>query len=161
MLTWFAQEQPTSCVAACVRIVLTGFGVRWTEEQIRTILGRPRLGITLTAAHVCLAHAGARVALHEDWSLDDLREALVHGHYPIVGVERHLLGHPPASHAIVVVQITSRTIHVLDPVEGPQPQRSGREAFALAWQMAGREALVVEAPPHRVLPHNNVLLRPS
>ena len=75
-------------MAACVRIVLTGFGVRWTEEQIRTI-------------------------------------------------------------------------HVLDPVEGPQPQRSGREAFALAWQMAGREALVVEAPPHRVLPHNNVLLRPS
>ena len=35
MLTWFAQEQPTSCVAACVRMVLTGFGVVWTEEQIR------------------------------------------------------------------------------------------------------------------------------
>ena len=71
------------------------------------------------------------------------------GHYPIVGVERHLLGHPPASHAIVVLQITSRTIHVLDPVAGPQPQRSGREAFVLAWQMAGREALVIEAPPPR------------
>ena len=34
MLTWFAQEQPTSCVAACVRMVLTGFGVVWTEQQI-------------------------------------------------------------------------------------------------------------------------------
>jgi ABC-type bacteriocin/lantibiotic exporter with double-glycine peptidase domain len=99
MLTWFVQEQPTSCVAACVRMVLTGFGVVWTEEQIRTILGRPRLGITLTAAHARLVHAGARVALHEDWSLDDLREALV-----------------------------------------------------LAWQMAGHEALVVEAPPPRPTP---------
>jgi ABC-type bacteriocin/lantibiotic exporter with double-glycine peptidase domain len=152
MLTWYAQEQPTSCVAACVRMVLTGFGVTWTEGQVRSIFGHRRLGITLTAAHARLVHAGARVALHEDWSLDDLREALGRGHYPIVGVERHLLGHPPASHAIVVVQITSRAIHVLDPVEGPQPQRYGREAFVLAWQMAGHEALIIEAPPPRPTP---------
>jgi ABC-type bacteriocin/lantibiotic exporter with double-glycine peptidase domain len=152
MLTWFAQEQPTSCVAACVRMVLTGFGVVWTEEQIRTIFRRPRLGITLTAAHARLVHAGARATLHEDWSLDDLRERVRRGHYPIVGVERHLLGHPPASHAIVVVQITSRAVHVLDPVEGPQPQRYGREALVLAWQMAGHEALVVEVPPSRPAP---------
>ena len=149
MLTWYGQEQPTSCVAACVRMVLTGFGVVRTEEQIRTIFGRPRLGITLTAAYARLVHAGARAALHEDWSLDDLRETLRRGHYPIVGVERHLLGHPPASHAIVVVQITSRAVHVLDPVGGPQPQHYGREAFVLAWQMAGREALVMETPPPR------------
>jgi hypothetical protein len=152
MLTWYAQEQPTSCVAACVRIVLTGFGVVWTEGQVRSILGHPRLGITLTAAHVRLVHAGACVVLHEDWGFDDLREALRRGRYPIVGVERHLLGHTPASHAIVVVQITSRTVHGLDPVEGPQPQRYGREAFVLAWQMAGREALVMEAPPPNPIP---------
>ena len=139
-------------MAACVRMVLTGFGVIWTEGQVRTIFGRPRLGITLTAAHARLVHAGVRVALHADWSFDDLREALRRGHYPIVGVERHLLGHPPASHAIVVVQITSRTVHVLDPVEGPQTQRYGREAFVLAWQMAGHEALVVEAPPPHPTP---------
>jgi ABC-type bacteriocin/lantibiotic exporter with double-glycine peptidase domain len=152
MLTWYAQEQPTSCVAACVRMVLTGFGVTWTEGQVRSIFGRPRLGITLTAAHARLVYAGARVALHEDWSLDDLREARGRSHYPIVGVERHLLGYPPASHAIVVVQITSRAIHVLDPVEGPQPQRYGREAFVLAWQMAGDEALIIEALPSRPVP---------
>jgi hypothetical protein len=122
MLTWYAQEQSTSCVAACVRMVLTGFGVTWTEGQVRSIFGRPRLGITLTAAHARLVHAGARVALHEDWSLDDLREAL------------------------------GRTIHILDPVEGPQPQRYGREAFVLAWQMAGHEALIIEAPPPRPTP---------
>jgi ABC-type bacteriocin/lantibiotic exporter with double-glycine peptidase domain len=72
MLNWYAQEQPTSCVAACVRMVLTGFGVVWTEGQVRTIFGRPRLGITLTAAQAHLVHAGARAVLHEDWSLDGL-----------------------------------------------------------------------------------------
>lgn len=69
-----------------------------------------------------------------------------------VGVERHLLGHPPASHAIVVVQVTSRAVHVLDPFEGPQPQRYGHEAFVLAWEMAGHEALVLEVPPPRPAP---------
>ena len=136
-------------MAACVRMVLTGFGVVWTEQQLRAIFGRPRLGITLTAAHACLVHAGARVGLHEAWSLDDLRETIRRSRYPIVGVERHLLGHAPASHAIVVVQVTSRAVQALDPFAGPQPQRYGREAFVLAWQMAGHEALVVEAPrPH-------------
>ena len=57
MLTWYGQEQPTSCVAACVRMVLTGFGVMGTEGQARTLFGRPRLGITLTAAHAHLVHA--------------------------------------------------------------------------------------------------------
>ena len=160
MLTWFAQEQPTSCVAACVRMVLTGFGVVWTEEQIRTIFRRPRLGITLTAAHARLVHAGARAALHEDWSLDDLRERVRRGHYPIVGVERHLLGHPPASHAIVVVQITSRTVHVLDPVEGPQPQRYGPRRLSSPGRWLGmkpsswRRLLLVL--PHNLLPRASV-----
>ena len=140
MLTWYAQEQPTSCVAACVRMVLTGFGVMWTEAQVRMVFGHPRLGITLTAAHARLIHVGACAALHEDWNLDDLRETLRRNRDPIVGVERHLLGYPPASHAIVVVQITSRAVHVLDPVEGPQPQHDGRAACVLAWQMAGHAA---------------------
>lgn len=33
MLVWYAQEHPTSCVAACVRMVLTSFGEDWTEVQ--------------------------------------------------------------------------------------------------------------------------------
>ena len=62
MLPRYAQEQPTSCVAACVRMVPTGFGVMWTESQVRMVFGRPRLGITLTAAHARLIHVGARGA---------------------------------------------------------------------------------------------------
>jgi ABC-type bacteriocin/lantibiotic exporter with double-glycine peptidase domain len=147
MLTWYAQEQPTSCVAACVRMVLTGFGLMWTEGQVRTLLGRPRLGITLTAAHTCLVQAGARATLYEAWSLDDLREAPWRGHFPIVGVERHPLGHPPASHAVVVIQVTGHLVEILDPFAGPHPHRHGHAAFVRAWELAGHEVLVVEAPP--------------
>jgi ABC-type bacteriocin/lantibiotic exporter with double-glycine peptidase domain len=147
MLTWYAQEQPTSCVAACVRMVFTGLGVTWTEDHVRRVLGRPRLGITLTAAQARLIQAGARAWLHAAWNLDDLREAVRRGATPIVGVERHLLGYAPASHAIVVVRVTSRTVEVLDPLEGPHPQAYGHVAFTQAWTMAGNDVLVVEAPP--------------
>lgn len=147
MLTWYAQEQPTSCVAACVRMVLTGFGLAWTEGQVRALLGRPRLGITLTAAQAHLLHAGAGATLHEAWSLDDRREAVRRSYAPIVGVERHLLGHLPASHAVVVVQVISHSVEILDPFAGPQPQRYGHETFVRAWEMVGHEVLVVEVPP--------------
>jgi ABC-type bacteriocin/lantibiotic exporter with double-glycine peptidase domain len=66
MLTWHTQEHPTSCVAACVRMVLTDFYEDWTEAQVREVLGHPRLGMTLTAAQARLVHAGARARLHDD-----------------------------------------------------------------------------------------------
>ena len=69
------------------------------------------------------------------------------GQYPIVGVERHLLGYPRAFHAIVIVQITSTTVEVLDPLDGPAPRQYGLAAFTEAWELAGREVLLIEAPP--------------
>lgn len=152
MLIWHAQEHPTSCVAACVRMALTGFGQDWTEAQVRQMLGRSRLGITLLAAPTGLVQAGAAAFLHDDWSLDDLRDSLRQGQYPIVGVERHPLGYQPASHAIVLVNVTSGYVEALDPLDGPQPRQYGLPAFELAWRLAGREALIIETPPRQPPP---------
>lgn len=49
-LAWFRQETPTSCIAACVRIVLSGFGDSRSESELRDLLGNPILGSTLTVA---------------------------------------------------------------------------------------------------------------
>ena len=147
MLTWYAQEHPASCVAACVRMVLSSFFENPTEAEVRDILGHPRLGITLTAAHARLVQAGFKASLECEWSLHDIRDALIQGHYPIVGVERHVLGYAPASHAILLSKITSRQVSALDPFIGPQQQRYGLQAFELAWKLSGKEALVIESPP--------------
>lgn len=77
MPVWYAQEHPTSCVAACVRMVLTDFAERWTEGQVHALLGRPRQGITLTATYTRLVQAGATATLEKDWNLDDVRDASV------------------------------------------------------------------------------------
>jgi hypothetical protein len=37
MLTWHAQEHPTSFIATCVRMVLTDFDEDWSEAQVRAV----------------------------------------------------------------------------------------------------------------------------
>ena len=147
MLTWFAQEFASSCVAACVRMTLAGLGDSRDEAQVRQLIGYTRLGVSLAAAQARLVEAGAAAEWHDDWNLSDLRDAVRAGHFPIVGVERHLLGYPRAFHAVVVVRITSATVESLDPLDGPAPCRYGVAAFTEAWELAGREVLLIETPP--------------
>ncbi len=147
MLAWYAQELQSACVAACVRMVLGGLGAQVAEAPVRRLIGHTRLGASLTVAQMQLSTAGATALLHEDWSLDDLRDTLRAGYHPIVGVERHLLGYARALHAVVLVEVTSVAVTVLDPLDGPEPHRYGVAAFVSAWEVAGREVLVIEAAP--------------
>jgi len=109
-LTWYAQELFSSCVAACVRMVLNGLGDGRDEAQVRQLIGHARTGVSLMAAQARLAQARAVAEWHADWNLTDLRAAVRAGHFPIVGVERHPLGYQRAFHAVVLVQITSATV---------------------------------------------------
>jgi hypothetical protein len=147
MLTWFAQELVSSCVAACVRMVLNGLGDSRDEVQVRQLIGHARSGVALVAAQARLAQAGAVAEWHTDWNLTDLRDAMRAGHFPIVGVERQPLGYPRAFHAIVLVKITSAIVEALDLLDGPEPRRYGVAAFTEAWELASREALLIESPP--------------
>ena len=128
-------------------MVLNGLGDSRDEAQVRQLIGYTRMGVSLVAAQARLTAAGATAEWHVDWNLTDLRDAVRAGHYPIVGVERHLLGYPRAFHAVVVVQITSTAIEALDPLDGPAPRQYSVAAFTQAWDLAGREALLIETPP--------------
>ena len=145
MLVWHPQELQSSCVAACIRMVLSGLGVQVAEARVRHLIGHTRLGTSLVMAQMQLSKAEATALLHEEWSLDDLRDSLRTGYYPIVGVERHLLGYSRAFHAIVLVEVTSAAVLALDPLDGPGPRPYGASTFVAAWELAGREALVIEA----------------
>ena len=146
MIAWCAQEFPSSCVAACVRMVLGGLETQLEEVGVRQLIGYSPLGVSLAGAEANLVEAGAIAKFHDDWSLDDLRDALRKGQHPIVGVERHLLGYPGAFHAIVLIEVTSATVAALDPLDGPEPRSYGLPAFEAAWETAGREVLVIEQP---------------
>ena len=146
MIQWFAQEHPASCVAACLRIVLSSFGARCTEQEIRLLLSNPRFGLTLGQAAVKLSECGAAAEWHSDWGLDDLRDCVRNGNYPIVGIERRYFGHPSAAHAVVVIDARASEIEMLDPLLGPESRLSLIETFADAWRSAGQEVLILAAP---------------
>lgn len=149
MIVWFAQEHPSSCVAACLRMVLASFGQQHSEADLRRLLGNPRFGLTLARAANKLLEAGAVARLHVDWGLDDLRDCLRDGSYPIVGIERRFFGHPNATHAVVVTAVRSTEVEMLDPLLGSTPEISQVETFTMAWRGAGQEALVLlsQLPP--------------
>ncbi len=146
MMQWHAQEHPASCVAACLRMVLSGFGAQVTEAALRQLLGNPRSGLTLAEAAAKLRAIGATAAWYADWGLDDLRDCLRDGNHPIVGVERSYFGHPNAAHAVVIVALHATEVELLDPLHGPAPRVTLIETFAAAWRKAGQEALILTAP---------------
>ena len=146
MIQWFAQEHPASCVAACLRMVLSSFGTPGTEEEIRRRLGNPRYGLTLEEAAAKLSEGGAVAEWRPDWGLDDLRDCVRDGNYPIVGVERRYFGHPSAAHAVVIVDVQATEIEMLDPLLGPDPRVTLIDTFAAAWRNAGQEVLILTTP---------------
>ncbi|MEW6211555.1 MAG: cysteine peptidase family C39 domain-containing protein [Acidobacteriota bacterium] len=146
MIEWFAQEHPAACIAACLRMVLSSFGLRRTEKEIRQLLGNPRFGLTLGQAAIRLSECGAAAERRVDWGLDDLRDSVRRGNYPIVGIERRYFEHPSAAHAVVVLAVRATEIEMLDPLFGPEPRVSLIETFAAAWHSAGQEVLILVAP---------------
>jgi len=128
-------------------MVLCGFGLNCSEADVRRLIGSSHLGVSLAMAYTRLVEEGAKMELHSDWNIDDLRDASRAGLAPIVGVERYPLGYASSFHAIVLVNLGRTTVTAFDPLEGPGTRDYGPRAFELAWEMAGREVLVIEQPP--------------
>jgi ABC-type bacteriocin/lantibiotic exporter with double-glycine peptidase domain len=147
MLTWYAQEHVASCVAACVRMVLSGFGQFPAEKRIRQILGNPLSGLSFAQAYQRIVSSGiAGASHHTDWGSLDLRDCLREGWHPIVGVERRFFGHPEALHAVVLLEFSSQSVSVFDPLGGAQADTFSLQTFELAWNSAGQQALVIKSP---------------
>ncbi len=111
---------------------MASLGKPLSESEIIRILGNPRLGITLAKAQVKLSEFGANAELDADLNLDDLRDYTRQNIFPIVGVERHILGYLPSSHAVVVSKVTGTQIECFNPFEKDYPKTFGRESFELA-----------------------------
>ena len=126
-------------------MVLSDLGQFLTEIEIRHLLGNPRFGLTLGNAVIRLIEANAIVEHHSDWGLDDLRDSLNQGNYPIVGVERRFFGYASAAHAVVLTAIRSSEVVVLDPLLGPELQIYQLTTFERAWKSAGQETLILQS----------------
>lgn len=134
------QETTYSCVPACLRMVLLGFGLDLPEEALRELCDcSPLFGTeamrAVEAARGLGFHATAKYTLR----YDELRGLVEGGRHPIAYLSLEAIGGTEESHAVVVVEADEETVTVYDPLHGER--RLSRQSFTTAW--AARHNLVI------------------
>jgi len=143
MLPIYEQEQPASCVAACVRMVLSVHGFQLTEEEIRTRCKQTVIGLTLRDVPKGLSDLPLIATVHTDWGIDDLRDETRQSHYPIVGIDLRPIDGRFAYHAVVIAKIESTKVTIHDPQSGKGVQELNPATFFAAWKGADNQVLMI------------------
>jgi len=123
------------CLPACVQMVLAYLDLPSSQDRLaRELDVRPPVGAP--ASNVIRLRSDVLDVTFTAGSLDDLREHLAHSTPPIVFVQAgelpHWHGHI-SQHAIVVIGVDERDVHVLDPATGAAPISIPVGDFLLAW----------------------------
>ncbi|HUK89740.1 MAG TPA: cysteine peptidase family C39 domain-containing protein [Blastocatellia bacterium] len=138
------QETRYSCAPACLRMVLTTFGIDQTEAELRALtdctpLGTQAFQVVGTARKFGLTSSRKCILA----SVDELGELVSEGMSPIVYVDLWPLqgGQSGQHHSLVVVAVGSRRVTVLNPLAGEE--EISREDFDAAWAQMRRLAILI------------------
>lgn len=142
-LPFFSQELPTSCVAACVRMVLAALGHTLTEEEIRVRCDHSALGMRLNRVAEGLADLHVVVKYESDWGLDDLRDVVRTRATPIVAIDLRPVEGIFAFHAVVILDITAEQVTAHDPLYQEGFRSISLTTFEAAWNKADRETVII------------------
>jgi ABC-type bacteriocin/lantibiotic exporter with double-glycine peptidase domain len=136
-LPYFHQEQETSCVSACARMVLAGMGIDVSEIDLRTLLQVFEQGAGIWELdRLTKQWQEMETSFAEGLDLAELERRIASGTPAIVLLDTIQLSywHKPAFHAIVVVGLDDASVYIHDPVFPPAARPIPREEFTRAWQ---------------------------
>ena len=121
-------------------MVLSGFGLDFTEERLRELCDCSSLFGT-EAMRAVDAARGLGFAGTAKYTLryDELRRLIEGGRYPIAYLSMEAIGGTEESHAVVVIEADDETVTVYDPLHGER--RISRQSFTTGW--AARRNLVI------------------
>src|SRR5438067_13369926 len=137
------QETPSSCVPACLRMVLSSFGLDVAESELRTLCDCTAFGTDALKAVAAARRLGfARTAKHT-LSAAELAAQVGQSSYPIVFVNTLPIDGIKGEHALVVLEISETGVAVYDPLLGERTLP--RATFAAAWAMMCNLAILIEA----------------
>lgn len=146
-VSYFAQERPESCVPACLRMVLSGFGDIRTESELYDCCQTDIDGTLPSMAAQCaenLGFASFTLRLPEFPALlHHIGEGYLH---PIVFVNLSPLLGLNLLHAVVIDAIDTEggTIQVVDPAYPPTGQRVWQQPlFEIGWRMARGQTILI------------------
>ena len=136
------QETDASCVPACLRMVLSAFGVEVTEEWLCAACDCTVLGTDALKAVDAARQLGFTRSAKHTLTESELRAVVASGLFPIVFVSLLPLDGLHEVHALVVVEFAEQTVVVLDPLQGER--HIPLQAFNAAWGMRWNLAILIE-----------------
>lgn len=127
---------------ACLRMVLARLGREVTEATIRTVCDCTVFGTEALKAVDAMRQLGFPGTTKQTCTLEQLREQLHRGHWPIVFVNTLPITGQRNAHAVVVVDVGSAQCTVYDPLDGERvlPQAT----FLTAWAMMHNLTLLIQ-----------------
>jgi hypothetical protein len=124
-------------------MVLGSFGLEITESELRARCDcTPFNGTNALQAVDAAKSLGFIGTTKHNLSLEELRELIADGHFPIVFVDLRPIDGVRESHAMVILRIGEQEVAALDPLSGERvlPLR----VFDSAWTMALNLTIMVE-----------------
>jgi len=140
-LLFYRQETPNSCVPACLRMVLSGFGIHYSEAELCRICDCTMFGTEAFQAVKAARSLGFPKTNKYNLTLKDLPILLLDERYPIVYVELQPIDQIFGTHAMVILSIDEMTAYVLDPMIGERALT--RAAFEMGWTLTKGLTIVV------------------
>ena len=142
-LTFYKQETPHSCVPACLRMVLSSFGVDLSEEQLCKLCDCTAFGGTDALKVVDAARQlGFCNTIKSTLSMEELLTQINSGCYPIVYVNLLPIDGYKSSHAMIVIEVEESDISVYDPLQGKR--KISRSIFEKAWMIQRNLSIMVQ-----------------
>lgn len=110
------QETAYSCVPACLRIVLSGFGLDLAEERLRELCDcTPTFGTDAWQAVNAARQLGFTNTGKYTLSLEELRRLAGSGKYPVAFISLEPISGTEEAHAVVVIEVGDQAIAVYEP----------------------------------------------
>jgi ABC-type bacteriocin/lantibiotic exporter with double-glycine peptidase domain len=139
----YEQETKYSCVAACLRMVLSSFSLFKPEEEIREDCDCTIFGTYADNLLKAAKKYGFINSKKDYFNLDRLEEYLKKGCYPIVyiGVRAYPYSRPE-EHSAVMVEIKTTDVTLFDPARGEITL--SREEFEVEWSYLRYLTIIIE-----------------
>jgi len=136
-LTGFKQSDDSRCGVAAVKTILYYYGIDKTEDEIAKKCNHTyELGCTNTDMSDALIHYGIGSKIISKSSIDDLEYWTRHKIPVIVDIFIGNLETTATGHAVVVIGVDKKYVHVFDPYSGKtlSIQRNDFNAMWFDWE---------------------------
>lgn len=123
--------------------MLSSFGLDIPESELRASCDSTIIGTDALKAVDAARQLGFTRSAKHTLNLDELREVMVNGGYPIVFISLLPLDASPDIHTVVVIEVTAQLVTILDPLHGER--HIPLLIFEAAWTMGCNLAILIES----------------